>query len=439
MAFFKYLKNSIWDLLLCLIMITGICINVFQGFYLPDYLQANVAALVALAACLCVVLFIAAYNKKTIVLAIVLAVIAFVFAVIYWQNTVLNLEGGIEQTGLIFFVIVVLLSLATFISSRTKTGALLLAVLGSIIICTIVFMEYEHFLWGYFIFIIAAVTMLFYRSYRHNVLHTDTRKVALSGFTGIAAALVVLVLSLSVFVSAVIIEPLALPTRELKLFTHYLSFEILELSGTSSKVILPDDEKKSQNTDDGIKTSKTPGEEDLDKTEYREVRPTAQNKDTSTLNHSNLENFLYAIRYTLREIPPVLLILLLPCLIIAAVLTKIILRKRWYHCTLAKGRKQQVKEFYLYYLRKFEVLSYRRPRSATPQEWAEKISDKLRGFADGDADIINLTKVFVKVNYGDLEVSDEEYGLFLRFHKKFYKGCRDKLGMMKYCRKFFAL
>ena len=81
------------------------------------------------------------------------------------------------------------------------------------------------------------------------------------------------------------------------------------------------------------------------------MAPAMQDKDTSTLNHPNLANFLYAIRYVHREQPPFFLIALPFPLIGLAILIKLGLRKHRYYKTLLKDKKQQVIDFCFYYLK----------------------------------------------------------------------------------------
>ncbi|MCL2677931.1 MAG: hypothetical protein FWE85_02635 [Clostridiales bacterium] len=437
----KYIKNNVWDYSLCILMISGLGINFFQIFFLPAHLQANVWAAALAASLLCLIFFACAYSNRSIVFSLIVFVIAVALGVMYVQATgfLAGMGENAEANAPAFGLILAFLSLLVFLLSRTRAGAVILAVLGSIAICAVVFLEYEHYFWGYLVFIGASLCMCYYRNYRHNIIHTNTVKVSFSRFASISSAAVGLVLILSIVVSVTLIQPLNLPTLELKLITRHLSLEVLEQSASSSKVIMPDVEQKSSETDNTTTTSKNPGEEDMEKTEYQEVAPTLQDKDTFTLNHSNMENFLYAIRYVLSEIPPFFLIAVPFLIILLAVFTKKGLRRRWYYKTLLKDKKQQVIDFYLYYLKKFEVLSYRRPLADTPIEFAGKLKDKLRVFSVDDADITSLTNVFIKANYGRLDVSDEEYSLFLKFHKAFYKNCKAKLGTVKYLRKFFAL
>ena len=436
-----YIKNNIWDFFLCTVMITGVSVNVLQGFYLPAHLQTNVSAAVLCASLICLVLFACAYNNKTIVIGSILILLGIALVIVNVQTNGLirAYDGDAESNSAVFYILTGFFSLLVFLLSRTRKGAVMLSVLGILCICAVVFMEYAHFFSAYLSFIGASLCMCFYRNYRYHALHSHTITVAFGRFAAISAIAAATILGFSVFVSVALIQPLNLSTLELKPIARYLSLAISEQSEASSRLVLPDDDIRSSITDDTTKTSNNPGSEDSEQTEYQDVAPIDQDKDTSTLNFSNWENFLYAIRYTRRERPPILFVILPFILFAFAIFAKLSQRKYWLKRTLKKDKKQQVIAFYLYYLKKLEILSYKRQPSDTPSVFAEKIHDRIKTFTVGNADILSLTSVFNKVNYGGLAVSDSEYGLFLAFHKSFYRNCREKLGIIRYGMKFFAL
>jgi hypothetical protein len=436
----KYIKHSICDFFLCVASITGICLNVSQCFYLPERLQMNAGATILCAAVLCGVLFACAYSSKTIALSSAAFSFLVLFSIFFIQRLgLLNISvEDTEANGAIFFLLVGFVSLLVFLLTRSRAGSVSLTVVGAVCICAVVFMEYAHSFLAFLFFACASISMFFFRNYRHNALHTNTKKVAFGRFALTSTAAAALVLALSVFVSAAVVQPLGLPTLELKLFTRYLAFEASEQNAVSSKVVLPDDDKKSSNPDDTTRTTRNPGDGDTDQVEYQDVAPTMQEKDTSTLNFSNMENFFYAIRYALRDKQPFFLILAPIVLASSSVFAKLGLRRKWYAKTMQKEKAQQVIDFYHYYLKKLELLSYRRQPSDTPIEFAEKTHEKIRLFAAGDADIISLTNVFVKAFYGGLDVCDTEHGLFVAFYQNFHQNCRKKIGTLRYCLKFFA-
>jgi len=437
----NYIKNNIWDFFLCTVMITSVSLNVLQGFYLPAHLQANASAAVLCASLLCLVLFACAYNNKTMVIGSILIILGIAFVIVNVQaNGLISVyEEGAEANSAIFYILLVSFSLLVFLLSRTRKGAVVLSVLGTLCICAVVFMEYTHFFPAYLSFIGASLCMCFYRNYRYHALNSHTITVAFGRFAAVSAVVAAIILGISVLVSVALLQPLNLSTLTLKPIARYLSLDISEQSESSSRIVVPDDDKRSRLTDDTTKTSKNPGPEDSEQTEYQDVAPVNQDRDTSTLNFSNRENFLYAIRYMRRDRPLFLLATLPFILLMLAVFAKLGLRKYWLNRTLQKDRKQQVIDFYLYYLKKLEILSYRRQPSDTPSAFAEKIHDRIKSFNVGNADIVSLTNVFNKVNYGGLAVSDTEYGLFLAFYKNFYRNCREKLGILRYGMKFFAL
>jgi len=441
MQFLKYLKNNAWEYVLCVIMTACLALNVLQGFYLPENLQTNIFAIAAFSALCCFLLFCCGYNKKTIILGILAVLALIVFSIVSVQSVDLSaLEGQeLEESIPYFYIMTFVCSAFVYLLSRRKAGSIILAVFGAVIICIVVFMEFQAFWVSYVLYMLAAVAMCFYRNYRINAVNYTTVKPAFGAYTGIAAALSAGILALSVLISVLIIQPLNLPVSEFKPFTRYLTFEILEISATSSNIVLPDPNNISNNTNDNIKTSHNESDPDQDNIEYQEVIPPLDNLDTYMLNYDNLENFLFAIRYTLSGIPAIVWLLLIPLIIGLIIGGKVLQRKLWFKRVQKNDRSAQICILYRFFLSRFAKLNYKRPDSDTPMEYARRVGDKLRGFRVKDADLTSISQTFVKVGYGELNVTDEEYAQYVAFYNNFYKAAKDKLGFWGYARKFLFL
>lgn len=440
MRFVKYLKNSAGEYLLCLLMAACLSFNVLQGFYLPADLQTNFLAVMLFAAACCLVLYCCGYNKKTIIFSIIGFVLLAVLMVLRLQaSDILSLQGQELEEALPYFYLVTFgCSLVVYLLSRRKAGCIFLAAFGAVVICAVIFMEFEGFWWAYLIYIFAAVCMCYYRNYRVNAVKCSTVKPAFAIFSAITAIVSAAVLLLSVGISVLFIQPLNLAVRDFKPFVRYLSFEVLEISAISTNIVLPDPNKKSYNTNDNVKTTHKESEEN-DTVEYIEVMPTLDNLNTYTINYSNRNNFLYAIRYTLAGIPPILWILLLPVLIAAIFGGKLLSRRLWFKKLQKLSREEQVRRLYLFFLSRFAKMNYKREVFDTPIEYANRVGDKLRDFNTEGASLHGISEIFVRVGYGELSVSDEDYRKYLSFYGNFYKAAKDKMGFWKYTRKFFVL
>ena len=176
MRFLKYVKNSVWEFLLCLIMTVCLALNVLQGFYLPDNIQTNVAAFIAFGFVCTLLFYLFGYNKKTIILGIAAVIILAIAGIFALQGSnILQLEGAeLEQAIPYFYIVTFFCSMFVYLLSRRKAGAIILAALGLVIICAVVFMQFEHFLPAYILYIAAAICMCFYRNYRINVVECST-------------------------------------------------------------------------------------------------------------------------------------------------------------------------------------------------------------------------------------------------------------------------
>ena len=134
-----------------------------------------------------------------------------------------------------------------------------------------------------------------------------------------------------------------------------------------------------------------------------------------------------------------LIVPLILLLLLAAVLAKLYLRRRWLNKVMAQPRKQQISSFYHFYLKKFRRLKIRKAPQETPFEFGERAAAYLQAFQTENITFSTLTDLFVKTRYGDDEAEEGEYQSYLKFHRMFYKNCRKHLGNFKYILKFFTL
>ena len=445
MELLKYLKYSTWDYVLCILMTTSLTINVFQAFYLPADLAVNGMWLFVVMLPIFLILFLCSYNKRTIAVSIVAFIAVVTLALFYIKRNQIfaTLPTDPEANSHVYYTIVVFFAILVFLLSRTRTGAVLLFILGSNILAAVVFLGYEHFLWGFLLFLWASATMLVCKTYQHNVLHTITIKTSFAAFFAIAGLLTALTVGIGLGIYAVAIEPLDLPTRELKLITRLQSLEVLEKTGVSSKRILIDPEQSTQRTDDTKSTSQKQGEDPTDRLqthdENLQLDRMSSDHQIDRIDPQNNQQSFYAIKYAQRFLTNYYSIIAIPLVIAAMVLSKLLMRRYWYQKTLQKNKKNQVIDFYHFYLQKFKWLGLEKRKSDTPLEYVSRSARRLKYFTQGKADIKSLTEIYIKANYGDIEVSDTEYELYLSFHQGFYKNCKAYLGPFRYALNFFVL
>jgi hypothetical protein len=440
----KYLKYSIWDYVLCILMTVGLTINVFQAFYLPAGLAANIIWLFVLVSSIFLILFLCGYSKRTIAISIVVFIILTIFTLIYIKKSEIFaiISTDPEANSHMYYAIVAIFAFPVFLLSRSRIGTALLFILGTYVLTVVVFLGYEHFLWGFLLFLWASATMWAYKTYQHNAFHTMTAKTSFASFFAIAGLLMALTLGLGFAIYIAQIEPLDLPTRELKLITRLQSLEILEKTGVSSKRILIDPDQSTRLTDDTKRTSQQEEKEaedlqtDVESPQPDQILPDIQ---IDRIDPEDNRRELYAVRYTQRFPGFYYLIILIPLIIVAIIWSKFCLRRHWYRKNLQKSRKNQIIDFYHYYMKKFKWLGLEKRESDTPLEYVNRSGQRLKRFTQGGVDMEHLTDIYIKTNYGDMEVSDGEYESYISFHQGFYRNCRTYLGSFRYALRFFVL
>lgn len=443
----KYLRYSAWDYVLCILMTTGLTINVFQAFYLPAGLTTNTVWLLVVTSLVFLVLFLCSYNKRTIAVSIIAFITVAALALFYIKRNQIfaTLTTDPEANNHVYYIILVFFAFLVFLLSRTRIGTILLFVSGVYILAAVVFLGYEHFLWGFLLFLWASATMLAYKIYQYNVLHTMTVKSSFAAFFAISGLLTAFVVGMGFNIYVMWIEPLDLPTRELKLITRLQSLEVLEKTGVASKRILIDPEQSTRHIDDTKRTSQNQDENLKDKDESQthaenpQLNQTLPDYQIDHIDPGDNQESLYAIKYARRLLTHHYLMIAVPLAIVASILGKLLLRRRWYRKTLQKSMKNQIIDFYHYYLQKFRWLGLEKRKSDTPLEYVYRSAHRLKYFTQGKTDMKRLTDIYIKANYGDIEVSDVEYELYISFHKEFYKNCKAYLGSFRYALSFFVL
>ena len=430
-------------------MTVGLCANAFKGFFISDAMARNYILLLMAALLFHTIFFICSYNKKTIVLSLLLFVAATAAALLYIQsNTALRgIFADSESNPYMFYYIVFFFAAIIFLLSRTRAGTAILFFIGIFTTALVAFLYQNCSLWAFVLFIWLCGTMLLHKNYQYNVLNSNTVKPSLVSIFIISLLVSGLAVSISAVSYQTIIKPLHPPTRELKLVTMMMSLELLEEIGVSSKTILIDPKQTTQKTDETKITSQKEGEELRDAPETDNIEKNSeQNNNTAGtenqfngLNPNNQKNLFYAVRYTMRNVSFLYLTMAIAFLIFLIIFAKIALRKRWYKKTLQKPRKQQIIDFYRYYLKKLSVIGIKKTNEETPFEFAERMQQHLRSFAAGTIDIHMMTSIFTKVYYGNLDIKDEEYQAYLLFYKDFHKNCKNYIGNFKYMLKYFVL
>ena len=102
---------------------------------------------------------------------------------------------------------------------------------------------------------------------------------------------------------------------------------------------------------------------------------------------------------------------------------------------------EQVVEFYLFFLSRFERIGLGKPESVTALAFGANSDDSMELFEQngGGATLEELSEEYTRCAYGNCEPTEGAIDRFDSFYRGFYKSCRKHVGLFKYLLKFFRL
>lgn len=434
MSFFRYLRSCLAEALLCFCASSPLCICAVEGFYIPDELLGQAVSVIPPCLIMTVLLFAMSYNKKTAICGTLIFTLSFIVTV-----AVLATSGS-ENGYALFYLLVIFLTAAVFLLSRSRTGCILMLTFGIIVITGSTFLQFGRHPLCLVIFMLAGTCLVLVRYYRISMLSNATVKAAIPAHTAISAVVCFIAAALSLLVVQVIIVPLELPTQELKLITELKKLPPLEKMGVSSYIYLLDPDLTSEeNQEDNMisnnegdareETSPTP---DTDQ-EQEEKSGDSQNQEMSGDDNSASN----AISYIAKDYTLIYIIAGIITAVLAVIFGKRLHRRLRTKQVQKKGRTAQVVYFYGYLLKMLMLCGLPPLGADTPAEYSSKLQRKADPFFPEKDMFESLTHSFVEVFYGGEELEESQYEQFLKAYKSFPTVCEKSLGVFRYALVFF--
>ncbi len=247
-------------------------------------------------------------------------------------------------------------------------------------------------------------------------------------------ALVIVAISFGVF--TVVIKPLNPPTKDIRLTTKLMSFEILEKIGVSRYVDVPSDQ-----VDNTQKTDSDKSGELKDDLEDQKTEEENQSKTNYLPNINKLKPIAAElISYDLPKQKKSTLFFKIAVALLLPVFIKLCFR-------LARVKKIQSLEggavvvyLYNYFLKSYSRIGLKRIETYTLEEYALENTDKLRKLEkQREGRFVDLTKIYEKTVYGGIEPTKDEENMFRDYYTAFHKNVKDYLGIPKAMIKFWVL
>ena len=441
----RFLKNSVWDILLCTVLIFAAATTVYSGFYVPVDQIRQYAVTAGVAFALVLLLTIASYNKMSIVIGIIAFVLGFAGLIAAAVVSGSNLFADSEDNPFMRYLIIAVCAVIIFLLTRFRVGAVLLFPAGVIALCMTEFMYESRHLACLFLFLTASCMMVIYRNYMHNVLHSRTIKSAQFSAVFFALILSLLVAGAGSGIYYGIVTALNPQARELKLITKHLSLDVMERIGVTDIEVIEDPDLLTEEKDEMDETTQQEAEEEDEDLNGSTSEAEGDEGDSgSAMDRLNkiLTGPFAAIRYDWGVPLWVIYTVLVILVIAAAITTKLLLRRRRYRKMLKQSPEERVKAMYLFYLKKFRQLKVRAIVGETPMEYAARNEKRLACFTAQGAqtvDFTELTRILVRTEYGGITPTLADTTQFETFYRRFYRNCREYLGRVQYIFKFFIL
>ena len=377
------------------------------------------------------VMYVIGYNKRNALIGAGGIGLALIIWIIYLRaNDYLDLEDGADETFPAFWTIVLFGTGVIYLLTRNRKILFGAAPIGLLFCAAFKFLEYPVSVPGLFLLVIAIILEILYLVYKDSLLNADYGNYTLRHFIEQSIAIVTVVVMLSTGVFYGIVKPLDPPTRDLKLITKLLSFDILELLGVAST----EEVKEPGENEDDDKDDQKEQEQQQEEENEEEDQEDEQNRE------SNEQISASTISYEEEDYTVYWVTALIVLLLAAPFVIKYALRARRRRRLNGLDASNQAAFVYDFFLNRFRKLGYGKADNVTVLEYAEQQGEFLQNFVASDGTTFEeISDIYNHYLYSKVPVTSTEAGQFLAIYDSFYKNARAYVGPWKYLLKFWAL
>ena len=424
----QYVRLHAWDFILTVLIAIGMHLNTFSAFMIRESYMTNYLLVTVVTTLVMAVMFVIGYNKRNTIIGGAGWAVFLIGWIIYLRaNDLINLEEGADETIPAFWSIVIFGSALIYLLTRSRKILFGAAPIGLLFCAAFKFLEYPVSVPGLFILIIAIILEILYLVYKDSLLSADYGNYTIRHFLEQSIAIVTVVVMLSSGVFYGIVKPLDPPTRDLKLITKLLSFDILELLGVAST-----QEVKDPNQGDEDQDEEEPPEEKDDEENEQDEDENKQESDekisAQTMSYNEKD-------YTVYWVTALIILLLATPFVI-----KYVLRTRRRRRLNGLDANNQAAFVYDFFLDRLKKLGVGKADSQTILEYAEQQEAVLENFTAEDGTTFEeMTELYNYHLYSKLPVRPEDAKKFMAMYDSFYKNAKAFTGTWRYIRKFWVL
>lgn len=428
----QYVRLHAWDFLLTVLIAIGMHLNTFSAFMIRESYMTNYLLVAVVTTLVMAVMFVIGYNKRNTIIGGAGWAVFLIGWIIYLRaNDLINLEDGADETIPAFWSIVLFGSALIYLLTRSRKILFGAAPIGLLFCAAFKFLEYPVSVPGLFILIIAIILEILYLVYKDSLLTADYGNYTIRHFLEQSIAIVTVVVMLSSGVFYGIVKPLDPPTRDLKLITKLMSFDILELLGVASTQEVKDPNQGDEDQDE----EEPPEEKEEEKDDEENEQDEKENKQESDEKISAQTMSYNEKDYTVYWVTALIILLLAAPFVI-----KYVLRSRRRRRLNGLDASNQAAFVYDFFLDRLKKLGVGKADSQTILEYAEQQEGVLESFTAEDGTTFEeMTELYNYHLYSKLPIKTEDAAKFVAMYDSFYKNAKAFVGTWRYIRKFWVL
>ncbi len=428
----QYVRLHAWDFILTVLIAIGMHLNTFSAFMIRESYMTNYLLVTVVTTLVMAVMFVIGYNKRNTIIGGAGWAVFLIGWIIYLRaNDLINLEEGADETIPAFWSIVIFGSALIYLLTRSRKILFGAAPVGLLFCAAFKFLEYPVSVPGLFILVIAVILEILYLVYKDSLLSADYGNYTIRHFLEQSIAIVTVVVMLSSGVFYGIVKPLDPPTRDLKLITKLLSFDILELLGVASTQEVKDPNQGDEDQDE----EEPPEEKEEEKDDEENEQDEDENKQESDEKISAQTMSYNEKDYTVYWVTALIILLLATPFVI-----KYVLRTRRRRRLNGLDANNQAAFVYDFFLDRLKKLGVGKADSQTILEYAEQQEAVLENFTAEDGTTFEeMTELYNYHLYSKLPVRPEDAKKFMAMYDSFYKNAKAFTGTWRYIRKFWVL
>ena len=453
-----FVRSSIFDFILVLILSTALVFTVSYGFESAPELRGNIFLEAGVCAVLLLALFAGSWSKKAIAPAagaylVLSIIIVLTLSQLMPSGTALFVDGQVNDVSgntVVFGLILVIVPVLCYLLSRRTWGVAILFVLSVLACATIQFLYRD---WtssqpgtaASFIVYLSCAACYINQRYRQSAFKAHYAKT--SSFSGafifsLVATLVCLLIGAAIFV--LIIAPLNLSTPDIKPFQDTYQRPVIEYSGIYSEQRIDSPFNRSNNLSDEEKDtheSAESGQTQDDETALSENdRKTPTSSPSSSFDLSDWNESFQTVAYDITNWTTLIIVIVVVLLIVGIILARRSMRKWRLKKIADKTPSWQIIWIYGFLMKRFSRLGIRKAKQLTPLEFSLANAPSLEPYVSvkTHTDFFQVTLAYTRAAYG-CGATAYDLERVKSFYHSFYSVVPHEVGRVKWLWKFWHI